>query len=146
MCTLWQRFGRAARHFKCRGAAILLAEPKYFDTVELEDSNITGQKRTADGPADDQRPTKRTYNAAAGHHPSDVETAKEGLERLEQLRVRYNQAPMHVESRGGGRGAKKKDKGIELVMDEFINAATRAHLCCFHKPVWIYFGNFKLGE
>lgn len=31
LCTLWQRFGRAARDLKLQGKALFLVEPRYFD-------------------------------------------------------------------------------------------------------------------
>lgn len=43
-CTLWQRFGRAARSMGTRGTAILLAEKQFFD-AEKKESDARKAKR-----------------------------------------------------------------------------------------------------
>jgi superfamily II DNA helicase RecQ len=77
LCTLWQRFGRAARDLKLTAKALFLVEPKHFDEVRAgKATRQEEKKRKAAGPTEqnqqNQRPTKRPRV----HVPSDTGLAQ----------------------------------------------------------------------
>ena len=165
MCTLWQRFGRAARNAALRGKALLLAETKYFD-AEIERAlekavNKANQKKRkgGDDTADPQdtpltKKVRRTPFAPGVSVPgvsavtaapvtADVENQlKEGKEMYDYLRLVYSQVP--AEERRSQSSQKKKV--LELVMQHFLNARTRPGVDCFRFPINIFFGNVGLSE
>ena len=164
MCTLWQQFGRAARLLSLRAVAILFAESKYFD-VNIEKaaakkrkakSNLENEKPSKN-PRRTQRPpeSKKTVTLATSARKPTKETAAAAVETVasvapmvaqvpmdQQLQALYMQRPEVLQN---GRAA-EKNKTLEPVMEHFINAKTRSHLLCFHKPPRIYFGNLLIGE
>lgn len=66
MCTLWQRFGRAARALHREGKALFLVEPKHFDDVKAKKAERAAEKkRKAAAKASGERPAKRARTKAS---------------------------------------------------------------------------------
>jgi ATP-dependent DNA helicase RecQ len=153
MCTLWQRFGRAARLVSLCAVAILIAESKYFDA---KPGKKEPKKRKADTTLKSEKPTKKNRQSqpsspkiSAAPPTTSAETATTTAASTvpetytdEQLRLLYIERRQE-EPKGRVTG---KEKTLEAVMDHFINAKTRTYLLCFRKPPQIYFGNLKISE
>ena len=165
MCTLWQRFGRAARKAALRGKVLLLAETKYFDAkiekaLEKAANKASQKKRKGgDETADpqDMPLTKKVRctpfapgvsalgvsAVTAAPVTADVENQlKEGKEMYDYLCLVYSQVP--AEERRSQ--SSQKEKVLELVMQHFLNTRTRPGVDCFRFPINVFFGNVGLSE
>ncbi|KZP14844.1 P-loop containing nucleoside triphosphate hydrolase protein [Athelia psychrophila] len=158
LCTLWQRFGRAARKQTMTGTALFLVESKYFDDAKAKKATAAeNRKRKAAEKALGLPPTKRTRlengaqstaqdtMAPEGDNRDDDdddekdedEDAEDEAERLAfeaGRRAAYEKVPV-LERKRGTRPVEQ----IEPVMDDLINAKTRPDVGCSCKPAKLYF-------
>jgi superfamily II DNA/RNA helicase len=134
MCTLWQRFGRAARNLVIDAEAILFVEPALTDAKkETKEANRKKReaakgKRTAheSWPQDRDADENMTEGIMGANNPQEDGQGAEGERR--QLYAR----PIKVET-------KKKEIAIEPAMDDFINASTRCGIKCYRVPArWLF--------
>lgn len=72
MCTLWQRFGRAARDFSLDAIALFLVEPKHFDDTKAEKA---ARKEKRDG-------KRKSSLAAALGKRKRVDNEDDGCHRM----------------------------------------------------------------
>jgi superfamily II DNA/RNA helicase len=78
MCTLWQRFGRAARNHLLTANALFLVEAKHFDAVKEQKLIRQAEKKRkaqteVERGSDEQRPAKRARTrATSGTAPSPI--------------------------------------------------------------------------
>jgi len=123
---LWQRFGRGARDKSIQATALLLVEPKDFDTVDSPE----GRKRKA--------PEKESINK---QKPKRVKKEKPapmvlGLDKSEEdefweARKEVYHEPICDE---------KKNSELHPVLDDVINAKGRG-IRCRRTPFKVYFDN-----
>jgi superfamily II DNA/RNA helicase len=141
MCTLWQRFGRAARNLVIDAEAILFVEPALTD-AKKEAKETNRKKREA---AKGKRTAHESWPQDRDEVLDEPDYADENTAKI----VRANN------SREGGQGdeaecrelyarpikveTKKKEIAIEPAMDDFINAATRFGIKCYRVPArWLF--------
>ena len=149
LCTLWQRFGRAARGADEEAIAVLLVEKK--DTEEERSAKATKRKATEEmnsQPAKRPALADRTLSTMASENISRESqmALSDGIlddhkRMVEDRRVHYEQAsakPQKVK--------KKETRAVEVgsAMDDFINA--HLHFRCRRLVLTIYFQNDKAGE
>ena len=142
MCTLWQCFGRAACNLAIDAEAILFVEPALTD-VKKETKEANRKKREAakgkrtaheSWPQDrdevldepDYADENVTEGIVGANNP------QEGGQGAEGERCQLYARPIKVKT-------KKKEIAIEPAMDDFINAATRFGIKCYHVPArWLF--------
>ena len=132
MCTLWQRFGRAACNLAIDAVAILFVEPALTD-AKKEAKEANRKKR---GVAKGKRTAHESWPQDRDEVVDELdyadENATEGIVGAERERRELYTRPIKVET-------KKKEIAIEPAMDDFINAATRFGIKCYRVPArWLF--------
>lgn len=151
LCTLWQRFGRAARGADEEAIAILLVEKK--DTEEERSAKATKRKaaeemnsQCAKRPAlaDRTLSTMASENISRGLSLQTESNLDDHKKMIEERRAHYgNQTPAQTQK---VKKTRKETQTVEVgsAMDDFINA--HLHLHCRRLVLTIYFQNDKAGE
>ncbi|KAF7967710.1 hypothetical protein HWV62_33295 [Athelia sp. TMB] len=156
LCTLWQRFGRAARMQSMTGTALFLVESKYFDEAKAKKVKAAEKrKRKAAEKALGIPPSKRVCRAREtqdrapelaeqGDDSDDEDDDKDEDEDEEDeaerrayeagRRAAYEKIPVTERKRGI-----RPVEHIEPAMDDLINARTRVEVGCSRKPTRLYF-------
>jgi superfamily II DNA/RNA helicase len=148
LCTLWQRFGRAARGAGQEATAILFVEKKDTDEERIlkaaraaqrlakknDSEAMTGQKRKAGTELTSGSSKRRSTlgectnnlnNEQISHSCSDstpLSHEKVTTERREQRRAHYKKRP--VAKKTIAKEKKKVNVEVGSPMDDFINAAS----------------------
>ncbi|KAF8601820.1 P-loop containing nucleoside triphosphate hydrolase protein [Ceratobasidium sp. AG-I] len=140
-CTLFQRFGRAARHHTQTGRAVLIAETKYFDDTKreraerAERARITRERRKRK--QEDDGTTAPLKRQCTGLAPVKVEESQPVLTDYSQPATEpatEGSQELHPSSKTTTLTSRsRKRQPVEDVMDRFINASLRqppAIVCC----------------
>jgi superfamily II DNA/RNA helicase len=126
MCTLWQRFGRAARDRALVGRALFLVEPKHFDD-EKDKAAIQKEKNIQQSVK-----RKRKDSGVPGPTKKAAHCVADGPNKPIPSKIVAADQPESTMRKGGG--------DLEAAMEEVINAGTRG-FGCYRKPVSNYFEN-----
>jgi superfamily II DNA/RNA helicase len=159
ICTLWQRFGRAARGAGKTAVAILLVEKKDLEEERLSKAEKAAKKKTAregigtkrKAEGDLHRDDQGAKRPALGDRPSIINvpnlevtqwhTPTKSLEELKEERRK-----LYTKRTTLDKGAKKsKVKGVretELATDDYTNAKHVGFKCRRTVPM-VYFANDK---
>ena len=136
LCTLWQRFGRAARGADQEATAILFVEKK--DTNEervlkagraaqrlaKKNESVTGQKRKAGTQLTSGTSKRQTLGECTNHKEPTSHSAPENVptELREQRRAHYKKRP--VVKMATAKEKKRFNVEVGSPMDDFINAGS----------------------
>ena len=136
LCTLWQRFGRAARGADQEATAILFVEKK--DTNEervlkagraaqrlaKKNESVTGQKRKAGTQLASGTSKRQTLGERTNHKEPTSHSAPENVptELREQRRAHYKKRP--VVKMATAKEKKRFNVEVGSPMDDFINAGS----------------------
>ena len=136
LCTLWQRFGGAARGADQEATAILFVEKK--DTNEervlkarraaqrlaKKNESVTGQKRKAGTQLTSGTSKRQTLGECTNHNELTNHSTPEMFptELREQRRAHYKKRP--VEKTTTAKEKKKINVEVGSPMDDFINAGS----------------------
>ena len=160
LCTLWQRFGRAARGAGQEGTAILFVEKKDTDEERVlkaaraaqrlakKKEGVTGQKRKAameltSGPS--KRPTLGEWtnvDEETSHTvPGLLNHEKLAIEQREKRRAHYKMRPAKMTTKE----KKRVHVHVGSPMDDFINAMNghNEHIDCRRTVPMLFFENDK---
>lgn len=157
LCTLWQRFGRAARGADEEAIAILLVEKK--DTEEDRSAKATKFTKRKAAEEINSQPAKRPALAdrtlstmasenVSGELSSQMAISESNLDdhekMIEERRLHYGQ-PVFAQLQKAKK-TRKETRTVEVgsAMDDFINA--HLHLHCRRLVLTIFFQNDKAGE
>ena len=151
LCTLWQRFGRAARGADQKATVILLYEKK--DRRVEKDKEGIGTETTKRKP-DNQLtievpPPKRSKGSKKDAEKDAVATgvnATEDTAQIAEKKRTYMKADLEHIKRPGS--SKRKEGGVPegSPMFDFINPVESGPLQCRRKVLEVYFGNDKRCE
>lgn len=153
-CTLFQRFGRGARHRSCLALVVLIAEPKYFDdtketakqrAAKRRITQATRKRMLEDGEVSSPRKRQHTGSLL----PSIKKEEPDNTQLLADISASDNSgSTTGLLSSGSGAVTvrpKRHDNETEEVMDSFINAPQRRHAgntsACCRVPGNQYFAN-----
>ncbi len=165
MCTLWQRFGRAARGSGQSAIAILLVEKKDMEKdrqaraerARKEKEGIGTKQKATDHQED--RPSKRSRTLTAqtsndsnstppisASSPNAPSTSPNFTAQVkEERRKLYSTRAVLKTVTKLKRGKGKARSPTEVVMDDYINT-TYVHLKCRVEVPTLYFNNDKARE
>ncbi|KAK7687654.1 hypothetical protein QCA50_008869 [Cerrena zonata] len=175
LCSLWQRFGRAARGADRTAIAILLVEGKHLDekraqaAQRAEKRKLTAAKRKAQKQAGP--PSKRSVSSsgapavtntlpphASDHELDSSESEDEDVDNprsvdcssidRERRRIGYHAQDRDSDTPRAFPSQAIKPKQVVVVggpIDDLINAGTREGLGCRRKVIEIYFENDKIA-
>ncbi|KAJ3537272.1 hypothetical protein NM688_g6715 [Phlebia brevispora] len=158
-CGGWQKFGRGVRDAMLQGVAVLFTEAKFFDEDReraRKAAEVRAAKRkraAADGHG--KQTVKRRMVTAVGaewvpgeigrvgageeddNEDLELEAGADVVDEDEALRERYAlEGPNTVKK-------KREVPKLDQVLDDFINAGTRASIGCRRKPFTFYFNMDK---
>ena len=154
LCTLWQRFGRAARGADEEAIAILLVEKK--DTEEERLAKATKRKATEEinsQPAKRPALADRTLSNMASENvnrelSSQMALSESNLDdhkkMIEERRAHYGQQASGQRQKVKKTWRETRTVEVGSAMDDFINA--HLHIHCRRLVLTIYFQNDKAGE
>lgn len=167
MCTLWQRFGRAARDQKLEGTAIFFVEPKYFDSErqkrevnakkrKRKGENYQKTKRVAGNPTNDTtQPVPIQIHLDGPDEEEDSEGLENGIDQDLELQLPNDAADDNDDARRAVYSTRKHKVSpltvikahqkfqLEPAMDDMINAGNRG-LGCRRKPLKLFFNNDRV--
>ena len=148
ICTLWQRFGRAARGADQEATVILLYEKKDL-RVDKNNEGI-GTESTKRKPEDqltkEAPPPKRSKGSKKAAAKDAVATgikATEDTAQIAEKKRTYMKADLEQIKKLGS--LKQKEGGVPegSPMFDFINLVESGPLRCRRKVLEVYFGNDK---
>ena len=136
LCTLWQRFGRAARGPDQEATAILFVEKKDTNEERLlkagraaqrlakKNESVTGQKRKAGTQLTSGTSKRQTLGERTNHNEPTNQSTPENIptELREQRRAHYKKRP--VVKTVTAKEKKKFNIEVGSPMDDFINAGS----------------------
>jgi hypothetical protein len=133
-CTLFQRFGRGARHPSYSATAVLIAEPKYFDdTKKALEERAEKRRSTAQNRKRKMEDSEsELFDSRKHRRQSQLPIVK--MEEMDSADAALLLEPDNTTHSISQR--QKKQNEIEEVMDSFINAPLRRQLesgsdaCC----------------
>ena len=152
MCTLWQRFGRAACDLALDVIAILFVESSRTDAKKEEKETrhekreAAKLKRKADKEWVQGGATKRL--AVGRDIPSGEDQNVQTKRSIDDGNCRTDMGASFRECylQSEQTQLKKKVGEAELAMDDFINAACQDTIQCYRLPVKWFFDFDKTGE
>lgn len=142
MCTLWQRFGRAARDPDLEGTAMLLVEPKHLDEErEKKVVRAEAKKRKAENQGLPKTTKRRAVPSKTGQPPHAIPVAHAVAPQDEDEKRRVLYTAKKGKSVSSTEVVKvERKREIEVAMDDMINAKKRG-LGCRRKPLRLFFSS-----
>ena len=160
LCSLWQRFGRAARGAGLEATAILFVDKKDTDEERSKKAEKEALRKEKEGIGTKRRAMNQLNQASKRQHiaegPPLVNRDTEHEDAIPQIldpkvvqeerRKHYSKRDQTV-TKSKGRATKTKGKEVEVgsAMDNFINAL-REHFKCRRIVTVLFFGNDKVCE